>query len=111
MPLVLSDWENMGRPGNEGNVVSPQDSTNFLLFLPVLRAALGSAKIIHMSMPAEGVTGPDGKLLEDYSGYSNYVNYVSLMASHSLGIGFFIMRWWTDANPFFNSFPSLRLRE
>jgi chitinase len=74
------DWENVGSEGQPGNIVSQaHDATNFLAFLTVLRQYLGTDSIIHISMPASGITGSNGSPLNDYSSYAKYVNYITLM--------------------------------
>jgi chitinase len=64
------DWEYPGQQGEGDNVVSPNDSANFLLFLQTLRSIAGVNARLSMSVNVAGMVGPDGITLTDLSGFA-----------------------------------------
>ncbi|KAM0750717.1 glycoside hydrolase [Meredithblackwellia eburnea MCA 4105] len=74
------DWEYPGSSqGLSCNTVSSQDTTNLLQFLAVLRNVLGSKKLITAAVAPEGLLGPNGTPLTDYSMFDAYLDYLNLM--------------------------------
>ncbi|KAI9296613.1 glycoside hydrolase, partial [Neoconidiobolus thromboides FSU 785] len=71
------DWEYPGRNGAEGNIVSPQDTANFLLLLKELRTALGN-KLITAAVRAQPFDGPNGPL-NDVRAFVPLFDWLNLM--------------------------------
>lgn len=74
------DWEYPNAPGNEGNIISKDDSANLLKFLGVLRAAVGPKARISAAVSVHGFMGPDGTYLKDHKAYAEYFDYITIMA-------------------------------
>jgi chitinase len=72
------DWEYPNQVG-AGNIHSPSDSANLLLFLTQLRAALGSSKIISAAVPDEPWLGANGSPLTNVSAYAAQMTYLNIM--------------------------------
>ncbi|KAI9293868.1 hypothetical protein K502DRAFT_335530 [Neoconidiobolus thromboides FSU 785] len=56
------DWEYPGRNGNDGNIVSPKDTANYLLLLKDLRTALNN-KLLTAAVRVQPFDGPNGPLM------------------------------------------------
>jgi chitinase len=82
-------WESPGKQGIGCNIVSADDSANFLSFLQTLRSMSGPNLIISAAVPISPFVGPDGKPQTDVSGFAQVLDYVGscvLMASISNAI-------------------------
>ncbi|GAA5952155.1 hypothetical protein JCM8115_003518 [Rhodotorula mucilaginosa] len=73
------DWEYPNGEGLGCNKRRPDDSTNLLAFLKVLRAEIGRDKLITAAVPASGFRGPDGKALRSFAAFANEMDYINLM--------------------------------
>ncbi|KXN74017.1 carbohydrate-binding module family 19 protein [Conidiobolus coronatus NRRL 28638] len=73
------DWEYPGREGAPGNIISPQDSANYLIFLKELKAALPSNILITCAVRVQPFDGPNGPL-KDVSAFAQYFDLINLMA-------------------------------
>ncbi|GAA5965768.1 hypothetical protein JCM21900_002131 [Sporobolomyces salmonicolor] len=74
------DWEFPGRQGQGTNIVSPDDTANYLSFLAKLRDTLGTSLLITAAVPASGLTGASGTPITDVSSFANYLDYLTLMS-------------------------------
>ncbi|BGO88547.1 hypothetical protein NBRC10512v2_000161 [Rhodotorula toruloides] len=74
------DWEYPGQQGEGDNVVSPNDSANFLLFLQTLRSVAGVNARLSISINVAGMVGADGNTLTDLSGFAAVLDYVTTMS-------------------------------
>ncbi|KAG6826962.1 hypothetical protein H0H92_013736 [Tricholoma furcatifolium] len=72
------DWEFPNDPG-AGNQYSPSDTSNYIAFLSDLRTALGSTKLITLSVGTSPLLGSDGNPLSDVSSLAGIVSYVAIM--------------------------------
>jgi GH18 family chitinase len=86
-PLILTspharsidiDWEYPGQQGIGDNVVSLQDSANFLLFLQTLRSVAGVDARLSMAANVAGIVGADGNYLRDLSGFAAALDYLTV---------------------------------
>ncbi|GAA94301.1 glycoside hydrolase family 18 protein [Mixia osmundae IAM 14324] len=73
------DWEYPGQQGNSGNVISPNDTANFALFLTTLRSVLGAKPIISLAVSVGGLRDANGNALTTYSSFLSSVDYLMLM--------------------------------
>ncbi|GAA6010212.1 hypothetical protein JCM10207_005669 [Rhodosporidiobolus poonsookiae] len=73
------DWEYPGSEGQAGNVVSPNDAANFLLFLQTLRNLAGVDARLSIAVSVAGIRGADGNVLTDMSGFAAVLDYITLM--------------------------------
>ncbi|KAA1066568.1 hypothetical protein PGT21_033796 [Puccinia graminis f. sp. tritici] len=74
------DWEYPNVPGNDGNILSKDDSANYLKFLKTLRQVLGSKARISAAVAVHGFMGPDGKYLTDHKAYAEVLDFITIMA-------------------------------
>ncbi|POW22717.1 hypothetical protein PSHT_00910 [Puccinia striiformis] len=74
------DWEYPGVPGQEGNIISPSDTDNFLKFLQILRKKFGPDYRISAAVSVKGFMGADGKYLKDTKAFSKVLDYITIMA-------------------------------
>ncbi|KAG6830483.1 hypothetical protein H0H92_000490 [Tricholoma furcatifolium] len=72
------DWEFPGQTG-AGNQFSSSDSSNYFAFLSDLRTALGSDKLITMSVGTSPFLGSDGNPLSDVSSLAKDISYIAIM--------------------------------
>ncbi|KAF9074347.1 glycoside hydrolase family 18 protein [Rhodocollybia butyracea] len=72
------DWEYPNQVG-AGNINSPSDAANLLLFLTQLRSALGTSKIISAAVPDVPWLGSNGDPLTNVSAYAAQMTYLNLM--------------------------------
>ncbi|KAE9388453.1 glycoside hydrolase [Gymnopus androsaceus JB14] len=72
------DWEYPNQVG-AGNINSPSDSANLLLFFTQLRTALGPSKIISAAVPDEPWLGSNGSPLTNVSAYAAQMTYLNIM--------------------------------
>ncbi|CDO76031.1 Glycoside Hydrolase Family 18 protein [Trametes cinnabarina] len=76
------DWEFPGAPssGLSCNVVSAQDTTNYLSFLQKLRAdPVGKKLILTAATSLNPWKGPDGTPLTDVSGFAKVLDWIEIM--------------------------------
>ncbi|KAI0719635.1 glycoside hydrolase [Cerioporus squamosus] len=73
------DWEYPGQGGNDGNMVSPDDSANFLEFLRALRGTLPSNAIITAATQTVPFADADGNPMKDVSGFAQVLDWVLMM--------------------------------
>ncbi|KAI0784678.1 chitinase [Abortiporus biennis] len=74
------DWEYPGNQGIGCNVVSPNDTTNFLLFLQQLRQdPIGRNLFLTAATSVLPWKGPQGTPLTDVSGFAKVLNYIAIM--------------------------------
>ncbi|KAG9015421.1 hypothetical protein FRB94_000025 [Tulasnella sp. JGI-2019a] len=73
------DWEYPGHMGQDGNIVSPTDSANFILFLNALRAALPAGAVITAATQAWPFAGPDGSPMSDVSAFAAVLDWILIM--------------------------------
>lgn len=73
------DWEYPGQGGNQGNIVSPDDTANFLLFLQLLREKLPTNAKVTAAVQPELFAGSDGAPLKDLSEFAQVLDWVLIM--------------------------------
>ncbi|KXN74016.1 glycoside hydrolase family 18 protein, partial [Conidiobolus coronatus NRRL 28638] len=73
------DWEYPGREGEAGNLVSPKDSANYLIFLKELKAALPKGTLITAAAYVKPFDGPNGPL-KDVSAFAQYFDFINIMS-------------------------------
>jgi chitinase len=75
------DWEYPNKDGIGCNVVSPDDSANFLTFLQELRQdETGSKLYLSAAVGITPFAGSDGEPLTDVSGFAKYLDHIAIMA-------------------------------
>ena len=74
-------WEFPGIQGIGCNVISSNDSANFLLFLKTLRAQEGAQNItVSAAVLDSPFVGPDGTPLSDVSGFAKVLDYIGTLS-------------------------------
>lgn len=73
------DWEFPGQQGNAGNVVSPNDSANYLAFLQLLREALPAGAKISAATMTVPWADPQGNPLKDVTEFANVLDWILIM--------------------------------
>jgi chitinase len=73
------DWEYPGQTGESGNVVTPDDTKNFLLFLKLLKLTLPPDARITAATQSQPFAGPDGDPLSDMSAFADVLDWILLM--------------------------------
>ena len=73
------DWEFPGQAGNDGNVVSPSDSANYLSFLQVLRKTLPPQAKITAAVMTVPWADSQGNPLKDVSAFAQVLDWVLIM--------------------------------
>ncbi|OBZ70754.1 Chitinase A1 [Grifola frondosa] len=74
------DWEYPGNQGIGCNVISSNDTSNFLAFLQELRAdSVGKNLILTAATPVTPWKGPDGNSLTDVSAFAKVLDWVAIM--------------------------------
>jgi len=68
-------WEFPGKQGIGCNIMSTNDSANFLSFLQTLRMS-GPNLTISAAVSANPFVGPDGKPLTNVSGFGQVLDYI-----------------------------------
>ncbi|KAH9057927.1 chitinase [Lactarius deliciosus] len=87
------DWEYPNKQGIGCNVISTNDSANFLSFLQTLRGQDGAQNlIISAAVSVKPFVGSDGNPMTDVSGFAKVLNYIEIMnydvwGSWSNGVG------------------------
>ncbi|KAF9976510.1 hypothetical protein BGZ73_008450 [Actinomortierella ambigua] len=84
------DWEYPGRQGAICNVVSPNDSANYLVLLKELRAALDAEfpnthKLLTAAVRVQPFDGPNGTPMSSVAAYVPYFDYIMVMAYDLMG--------------------------
>ncbi|KAI8456998.1 glycoside hydrolase superfamily, partial [Phakopsora pachyrhizi] len=82
------DWEFPNQPGDEGNQISKDDSSNFLKFLSILRQILGPKARLSAAVSVKGFSGPDGQYLTDLKDFGEVLDFITIMAYDIFGPGF-----------------------
>ncbi|KAJ7731113.1 glycoside hydrolase family 18 protein [Mycena maculata] len=74
------DWEYPGKIGLPCNVVNPDDSANFLLFLQELRGTpAGKNLILTAAVGLTPFVGSDGQPMDDVSSFADVLDRIALM--------------------------------
>ncbi|KAJ9108777.1 hypothetical protein QFC21_000097 [Naganishia friedmannii] len=73
------DWEYPGVKGSDSNIVSSDDSANYLIFLQLLRKTLPSTAILSAATQVWPFAGPTGSPLSDVSGFAKLLDWVMIM--------------------------------
>ncbi|KDR83621.1 hypothetical protein GALMADRAFT_235912 [Galerina marginata CBS 339.88] len=73
------DWEYPGREGSPGNEFGPDDTTNFLLFLQRLRAALPLDARITAAVEPTPFLDDKGRPMDDVSTFAEVLDWVLIM--------------------------------
>ncbi|KAJ7512505.1 endochitinase [Mycena galericulata] len=74
------DWEYPGKIGLPCNVVNPDDSANFLLFLQELRAnPVGKNLVLTAAVGITPFVGSDGQPMDDVSQFADVLDRIALM--------------------------------
>jgi chitinase len=73
------DWEYPGHAGDKGSVYDPLDSSNFLIFLKLLRSTLPLSARISAAVQPFPFMGEDGEPLSDTSGFASVLDWVLIM--------------------------------
>jgi len=76
---VEFDWEYPGKQGIGCNIMSTNDSANFLSFLQTLRSMSGSDLTISAAVSVTPFVGPDGNPLTDVSAFGQVLDYIEIM--------------------------------
>ncbi|GAA5956258.1 hypothetical protein JCM3765_005608 [Sporobolomyces pararoseus] len=76
---ISIDWEYPGQQGQGDNIVSPNDASNFLLFLQTLRNLAGPDVRLQIDVPMTGITGSNGGALTDMSAWAAVLDYLNIM--------------------------------
>ncbi|GAA6064026.1 hypothetical protein JCM10212_004258 [Sporobolomyces blumeae] len=76
---ISIDWEYPGYQGQGDNIVSPNDASNFLLFLQTLRNLAGPDVRLSIDVSMTGIVGSDGNALTDMSAWAAVLDYVNIM--------------------------------
>ena len=77
--LSPPSWEYPNQSGIGCNVMSPNDSANFLLFLQELRQdPVGSTLIISAAVSMTPFTGSDGKPMSDVSAFADSLDWIGM---------------------------------
>ncbi|KAG0149598.1 hypothetical protein CROQUDRAFT_39529 [Cronartium quercuum f. sp. fusiforme G11] len=74
------DWEYPNVPGQDGNQISKDDSSNLLKFLSVLREEVGPTSRLSAAVAVHGFMGPDGEYLKDHKPYAKFLDFITIMA-------------------------------
>ncbi|KAJ9125153.1 hypothetical protein QFC22_000107 [Naganishia vaughanmartiniae] len=73
------DWEYPGVIGSDSNIVSPDDSANYLIFLQLLRKTLPPTAILSAATQVWPFAGPTGAPLSDVSEFAKLLDWVMIM--------------------------------
>lgn len=77
--FAICSWEYPNTQGIGCNVISPNDSANFLTFLRELRDdPVGADIIVSAAVGLTPFVGPDGTPLEDVSAYADVLDYIGM---------------------------------
>jgi chitinase len=79
---LFYSWEYPGKQGIGCNVVSPNDTANFLSFLQTLRAQEGAHNITVSAAVADSpFIGPGGTSLSDVSEFAKVLDYIGTLSA------------------------------
>ncbi|KAG7097637.1 hypothetical protein E1B28_004969 [Marasmius oreades] len=74
------DWEYPNKQAIGCNLISPQDSPNFLSFLQELRKdPVGSKITLSAAVGITPFVGSDGQTMQDVSGFAKVLDYIAIM--------------------------------
>jgi chitinase len=73
------DWEYPGQLGDPQNSVGPEDTSNFLEFLKLLRATLPLTARISAAVQTTTFVGADGQPMDDVRAFADVLDWVLLM--------------------------------
>lgn len=73
------DWEYPGTQGIGCNLISPNDTENFLSFLQELRQDLGSGIILSAATDVKPFPGPSGAPFADIAQFGEVLDYIVIM--------------------------------
>lgn len=73
------DWEYPGVKGADNNIVSSDDSANYLIFLRLLRKTLPPTAILSAATQVWPFAGPTGAPLSDVSEFAKLLDWVMVM--------------------------------
>ena len=73
------DWEFPAQAGATGNVVSPNDTANYLAFLQLLRRTLPSSAKISAATMTVPWADPQGNPLKDVSAFASVLDWILIM--------------------------------
>ncbi|KAL6309630.1 glycoside hydrolase [Sparassis latifolia] len=79
------DWEYPGQDGADGNIVNPNDTANFLLFLQLLRTTLPPTSKISAAVQTVPFADTQGNPMTDVSDFAKVLDWVLLMNYDSWG--------------------------
>ena len=101
------DWEYPGQAGNDGNVISPNDSANYLLFLQTLRKTLPSAAKITAATMTVPFADSQGSPMRDVSAFAKVLDWILIMNYDSWGCEFlfYVFRCFHLCLGFFGFWP------
>ncbi|KAL0958061.1 hypothetical protein HGRIS_000239 [Hohenbuehelia grisea] len=87
------DWEYPNKQGIGCNIISPQDSANFLLFLQEFREdPVGKNLTVSVAVGLAPFMGPDGTPMTDVSAFAKVLDHIAIMGydiwgAWSTGVG------------------------
>ena len=84
------DWEYPGRQGAGSNIVSPNDSANFLAMLQLLRRSLPKSARLSAAVTDSPFAGRNGQPLSDVSAFAAVLDWVNIMNYDVFGCKFHI---------------------
>lgn len=73
------DWEYPSQPGAPGNIVSPDDTNNYLAFLKLLRSTLPSNAKISAAVLTQPFADGSGRPMADVSAFAAVLDWVLIM--------------------------------
>ncbi|TBU57448.1 glycoside hydrolase [Dichomitus squalens] len=73
------DWEYPNKQGAGCNIISQDDSQNFLSFLQALRSQVGDNITLTAAAGITPFAGPDGTPMSDVSGFADVLDWVAIM--------------------------------
>ena len=74
---LFCSWEYPNKQGIGCNIISTNDSANFLTFLQTLRSQVGAQNlIISAAVSITPFAGPDGTPMTDVSGFAEVLDYI-----------------------------------
>jgi len=78
-------WEYPNKQGIGCNIISPQDSANFLQFLQQLRQdPIGKKLYLSAAVGITPFMGPDGTPMEDVSAFAEQLNHIGALSGNEL---------------------------
>ena len=79
------DWEYPGQTGNDGNVVSPDDTVHFLAFLQCLRSLLPPQAKISAAVQTVPFEDASSMTMSDVSAFAAVLDWILIMNYDSWG--------------------------